>query len=103
MSDQNFIKVKENFICEHCDAEIIGTGYTNHCPQCLWSKHVDINPGDRAESCGGMMEPIKIESKSDGFDIIHQCQKCETEKRNKINENDSKEAILILVEQFLRV
>ena len=23
-------------------------GYTNHCSQCLWSKHVDINPGDRS-------------------------------------------------------
>lgn len=24
-------------MCEHCSAEVLGTGYTNHCPKCLWS------------------------------------------------------------------
>ncbi|MDD5290251.1 MAG: RNHCP domain-containing protein [Patescibacteria group bacterium] len=96
MSDANFIKLKENFICGHCGAEVIGTGYTNHCPKCLWSKHVDINPGDRAESCGGMMEPIEIETRSGNFDIIHQCQKCGALKKNKAEENDDAEAIIAL-------
>ncbi|MFN2146641.1 MAG: RNHCP domain-containing protein, partial [Anaerolineales bacterium] len=30
----------EYFICEHCGAEVSGVGFTNHCPVCLWSKHV---------------------------------------------------------------
>ena len=52
---KKFIKVKEDFVCEHCGAEVKGDGYTNHCPKCLWSKHVDVHPGDRAAECGGMM------------------------------------------------
>ena len=35
----NNIKNKEDFICENCGAFVVGTGYTSHCPQCLWSKH----------------------------------------------------------------
>ena len=49
-----FIRKTEDFICEHCGREVRGNGYTNHCPYCLWSKHVDINPGDRAAGCGGL-------------------------------------------------
>jgi hypothetical protein len=96
MSAQNFIKTKEDFKCEHCGFFVEGTGYTNHCPKCLWSKHVDINPGDRAESCGGMMEPVEIEFMSGGFDIIHQCQKCGAIKKNKAEENDDAEALIVL-------
>jgi hypothetical protein len=102
MSAQKFIKVKENFICEHCNAEVLGTGYTNHCPKCLWSKHVDINPGDRAESCGGMMEPIEVEFKSGNFDIIQQCQKCGAVKRNKVAEDDNPEILIALAEKRQR-
>ena len=60
----------ENFRCEHCEAFVIGDGYTNHCPQCLWSKHVDINPGDREELCNGMMKPVGVIKKSDNFEAL---------------------------------
>ena len=55
-----FIKNIEDFTCEHCGAPVKGTGYTNHCPKCLWSKHEDVNPGDRASDCHGLMKPIDI-------------------------------------------
>ena len=55
-----FQKNVEDFVCGNCGGEVVGNGYTNHCPKCLWSKHVDINPGDRAEKCGGMMKPISV-------------------------------------------
>lgn len=100
MADVKFIKLKENFKCEHCGFFVEGTGYTNHCPECLWSKHVDINPGDRAESCGGMMEPIEIEIKSGNFDIIHQCQKCGAVKKNKVAEDDSSDVLVNLSEEM---
>ena len=58
---KNFQKKVEDFVCEHCQTKNQEDGYTNHCPNCLWSRHVDINPGDRAEKCGGMMEPIDFE------------------------------------------
>ena len=57
-----FQKTVEDFICEHCGNKVAGDGYTNHCPNCLWSKHVDVNPGDRAAICGGMMKAVKVET-----------------------------------------
>ncbi len=71
-----FKRTKEDFTCEHCGALILGNGYTNHCSQCLWSKHVDKDPGDREELCKGMMEPWEVESKSGGFRIVHRCVAC---------------------------
>src|SRR3989344_2693847 len=55
-----FKKVIEDFTCEHCDTFVEGDGYTNHCPKCLWSLHVDNEPGDRANNCNGLMEPFGI-------------------------------------------
>jgi len=96
---QKFIRTKENFTCGNCGFSVEGTGFTNHCPKCLWSKHVDINPGDRQEKCGGMMEPIKIEMKGDEYLIIHRCLKCGFEKRNKKDLNDNFEEILKIYSQ----
>ena len=78
----------ENFICEHCGIEVIGDGYTNHCPKCLWSKHVDVHPGDREAKCKGMMRPDSIEGKVGEWVIVHVCEKCGYRKRNKIAKED---------------
>jgi hypothetical protein len=91
---QKFIKNIEDFTCENCGAEVKGNGYTNHCPVCLWGKHVDINPGDRAETCGGMMKPIGVILDSDGFIIYFKCQKCGIERKNKSAKNDDISAII---------
>ncbi len=79
----------ENFVCEKCSFAVEGNGYTNHCPQCLWAKHVDIFPGDRAEKCGGMMEPVRIEVKKKEYTIIHTCVKCGVERPNKAVKDDN--------------
>lgn len=47
---KHFTKTVEDFICAHCGTHVRGNGYTNHCPECLWSKHVDNNPGDRDQN-----------------------------------------------------
>ncbi len=84
---------KENtgFICQNCGREVLPLtdgSYRNHCPFCLYSLHVDIIPGDRACSCGGLMKPIAIDyNPNKGFQIIHHCQKCGFERRNKISED----------------
>ncbi len=88
MSSQ-FIRTKENFVCEKCGFVVEGNGYTNHCPECLWSKHVDVFPGDRAETCGGLMEPIAVEKKGDEYIITHKCVKCGAEKKNKAVREDN--------------
>lgn len=89
-----FIKNKENFVCDNCGLPVMGNGYTNHCPQCLWSKHVDIFPGDRAEKCGGMMEPISIEKKGKEYIITHKCVKCGFKKPNKAVRGDNMDMII---------
>jgi len=94
---KNFIRIKEDFVCENCGTKIKGTGYTNHCPNCLWSKHVDINiPGDRINSCQGLMRPIAVETKGDQYIIIHQCLKCKKIKKNKAGNSDNMDAIIEL-------
>mgnify|MGYP002860862758 CR=1 FL=1 len=93
---KRFTRHIENFKCAHCGADVLGDGYTNHCPQCLWSRHVDNNPGDRASTCGGMMRPIAIETKKDHYIITHRCEKCGKEIRQKSAENDNTDAIINL-------
>ena len=89
MSSLEFQKKTENFVCKMCGANVVGDGYTNHCPECLWSKHVDINPGDRAGKCGGMMEPISVNKKDGQYNILHKCMKCGFERLNKTSKNDN--------------
>ena len=91
---KRFIKHVENFNCAHCGAEVLGNGYTNHCPKCLWSKHVDNNPGDRQSNCGGMMRPISIEQSGDKFIITHKCEKCGKTIKQHSAENDDIDAII---------
>jgi uncharacterized Zn finger protein len=89
-----FIKNTENFVCEKCGVEVLGNGYTNHCPNCLWSKHVDISPGDRQSTCGGLMEPIQIIKKGREYSILHRCTKCGLEKPNKAVKDDNFQMIV---------
>ncbi len=93
---KKFTRTTENFICEHCGAEVKGNGYTNHCPQCLYSKHVDINPGDREADCGGLMEPVDFEQKNGKYIIVHRCQKCGFVRKNKVSDDDDFQAVLQL-------
>ncbi len=92
----SFTKRKEDFICEHCGAQVVGNGYTNHCPNCLWSKHVDVDPGDRAANCGGMMEPIALEGSTPNYRIVHKCEKCGLVRRVDSSPSDNPESILAL-------
>ena len=93
---KSFVKTIEDFNCAHCGAVVRGNGYTNHCPQCLWSKHVDNNPGDRAATCGGMMKPVAIEPDGNRFVITHKCEVCGKIKRQKTADNDDIDAIIKL-------
>lgn len=90
--------IDENFICEHCGKEVVKLNYTarDHCPYCLYSKHVDVNPGDRANSCKGLLKPIDIEKFKDTYKIIYKCELCgETHKNITANDDDMNEIIRI--------
>ncbi len=84
-----FKKQKENFECENCGLFVRGNGYTNHCPKCLWSKHVDVDPGDRGALCGGMMKPKEYAYSVSEKWVTHKCIECSFERKNKISEGDS--------------
>ena len=74
-----FTKNDNGFICAHCGKEVLPLGYTsrNHCPFCLYSLHVDVNPGDRANECGGPLRPVRAEpDPKRGYVITHRCEKC---------------------------
>ena len=89
-----FRRKKEDFECEQCGVKVVGDGYTNHCPECLISKHVDIFPGDRAERCGGLMPAVGWELDHGATVIVHRCSRCGLEKKNKAAANDKLEALL---------
>jgi len=96
MQLRKFQRTVEDFVCEHCGAAVKGTGYTNHCPRCLWSKHVDLNPGDRAASCGGPMQPLRVEGGTPEYVIVHRCVTCGIERRVRAASGDSPDALIAL-------
>ncbi len=75
------------FTCAVCGAEVpaLANGsYRNHCPHCLHSLHVDVNPGDRASDCGGVLEPVAVEhSGKKGWVVVHRCRRCGEVRRNR--------------------
>lgn len=94
MEHKRFRRNIEDFVCGRCGTDVSGDGYTNHCPKCLWSKHVDVNPGDRAARCGGLMRPVSIETEKGEYVLVHRCEKCGHEKRNRAGKGDDLDEII---------
>lgn len=90
--------IDENFICEHCGKKVSKLNYTarDHCPYCLYSKHVDINPGDRANNCKGLLKPTDIEKFKDTYKIIYKCELCGEQHKNIIATDDDMDEIIRL-------
>lgn len=98
------------FECCHCSLEVtpnpsMGTAHRNHCNHCLWSKHVDTTPGDRASACLGCMEPIGVTLKHEGQDkygkeklgdvmLVHRCTACNAINLNRIAADDPEDLIV---------
>ena len=91
----------EEFICENCGKQVTKLNYTarDHCPYCLYSKHLDINPGDRQNKCQGLLEPIDIEKYKNTYKIIYKCQKCNQLHKNIIAQDDDFNKIIDLSKQ----
>ncbi|KPK71021.1 hypothetical protein AMJ87_07875 [candidate division WOR_3 bacterium SM23_60] len=93
------------FICAYCSRTVVPVtngSYRNHCPFCLYSKHLDIKPGDRRCTCHGLMKPVGLQySTKKGFQIIHECLECGSRTVNKVAEftaqpDDTDELIKLL-------
>ena len=95
---KQFTKLDEEFICENCKQKIEKLNYTtrDHCNHCLYSKHVDINPGDRQNPCKGLLKPIGIEKFKNTYKIIYKCEKCNQIHKNIMATDDNMDLIIEL-------
>ena len=95
---KQFTKLDEEFICENCKQKIEKLNYTtrDHCNYCLYSKHVDINPGDRQNTCKGLLKPIGIEKFKNTYKIIYKCEKCNQIHKNIMANDDNMDLIIEL-------
>ncbi len=98
---KKFKMIDEDFICDHCGKHVKPLKYSarDHCPFCLYSKHVDINPGDRASNCLGMLKPIDIEKFKNTYKILYKCNNCGYLHKNIIANDDDINEIINLTTQ----
>lgn len=91
-----FTKNDNGFECVNCGKNVEPLKYSSrdHCPYCLCSLHVDVLPGDRANSCRGVLCPIDLEySQNKGYVIVYKCEKCGELHKNKVAVDDDKSII----------
>ena len=96
MDTKMFKRNDNSFICDVCNASVPKLLYSSrdHCPYCLYSLHVDINPGDRQNTCLGMLKPIGIEKYKDTYKILYTCEKCHKPHKNIIAKDDDMNEII---------
>ena len=113
---KNFIARDEVFTCRHCGSQVQplehGT-YRNHCPYCLWSRHLDLfEPGDRLAACKAGMRPVALSVKrsrkkyaprSGELMLVHQCTGCGKLSINRIAADDIADYVFEVYEASLRL
>lgn len=84
---------------------LAGVNNRNHCPCCLWSRHLDLhNAGDRLSACRGMMKPVGLTSKTSAGSksgelmIVHRCIGCGKLSLNRIAADDLPSVLLELLD-----
>ncbi len=94
----------KSFVCKNCSRKVLpikyGGRFRNHCPNCLYSLHLDLRKaGDRKNKCGGVMEPVGFFKRRTGEQVIvHRCLKCDKEVFNRIASDDDFEKVNALPE-----
>ena len=92
------------FKCGHChvfisaEAILSGVNNRNHCPYCLWSKHLDLyQAGDRLAACKSLMRPVGLALKhtrkkygraAGELMLLHLCVDCGKVSLNRIAADD---------------
>jgi hypothetical protein len=117
---KRFYPSQQDFTCKHCrnwvsvDAILSSVSNRNHCPYCLWSRHVDLYAaGDRLSACKGNMKPIgltfKRQRKKYGsflqgeLMLIHQCVECGAVSINRLAADDDVERLFSVYEYSLHL
>ena len=91
-----------------------GVQNRNHCPYCLWSKHLDLyQSGDRMAICKAGMRPVALTLKQahkkymrpyqGELMIVHQCEGCEKISINRIAADDDSDRILAVLDASTRM
>jgi hypothetical protein len=107
----------DGFVCAHCHTFVScttllsGVINRNHCPYCLWSRHLDLfKAGDRLAACKGKMKPVALALKKsykkygEGLGemmLVHLCTECSKISINRIAADDIAETIIDLFERSL--
>lgn len=93
-----FIQNNKGFVCVQCGREVEKhkTSSRNHCNWCLVSMHVDNEPGDRKNTCQGVMTPIGLEMKSGKTQILHKCETCGFIGKNIVADDDNEDMLVQL-------
>jgi hypothetical protein len=108
------------FRCLHCrqvvplDPSRSGVQNRNHCPYCLWSRHLDLaQAGDRLSACKAPMRPLGLTIKrsarrygsfcSGELMLIHQCIECGKLSINRIAADDFAVSLLEVFESSRRL
>ena len=109
------IDINRDFKCQHCSAYVstsrllAGVANRNHCPYCLWSRHLDLfEAGDRLAACKAPMRPVGLTMKnsrnkyarigSSELMLVHLCTDCECISINRIAADDVPQAIMEVFE-----
>ena len=95
---KQFTMRDEEFVCENCGKKVSVLKYSarDHCPFCLCSKHVDIMPGDRQNTCLGILDPVGIEKFRDTYKIVYRCRTCGEYHKNIMAKDDNMDLIISL-------
>ena len=99
-----------DFECAHCGYIVSsahwlsGVNNRNHCPYCLWSRHLDLYvAGDRLSACKAPMRPVALTCKRNRnkyasghgeLMLVHQCVDCDNVSINRIAADDDTETLL---------
>jgi hypothetical protein len=114
-----FDTITSDFKCKHChhyvstDPLLSGVNNRNHCPYCLWSRHLDLyQSGDRLAACKAEMEPVGLTLKRTNkrygrqqgeLMLIHRCIECGGLSINRTAADDDAEAILAIFTASLKL
>ena len=107
-----------SFQCLHCHYHVsteplyAGVQNRNHCPYCLWSRHVDWKEaGDRLAVCRAEMQPVGLVVKlvrkkyaptsSGELMLVHLCRDCGKVSINRLAADDDPEKVFEIFENSL--
>jgi hypothetical protein len=118
MKDPYHLALHSDFTCIHCHG-FVSAGYIvagvnnrNHCPYCLWSRHLDWRKsGDRLSACKGGMQPIGLTVKKTRkkyghygeLMLVHHCTDCGKIVINRIAADDDSQTVMEIFEDSFQL